>query len=337
MKLSYIIPVYKVENYIRQCIDSILNQSMDDYEIILIDDGSPDNCPAICDEYKEKFPDKVVVIHKENEGCVVARKVGMKVAKGDYLFFADSDDYFIGDRMNELYEIAVRNNLDVIQTSYYWNNETKNSQGITKPEIPFDTVLSHNEIENELCKSFSNELLVFLWKNMYKREFIQNKGIDFDEKLFMAGDPPFNMWAYAAADRLMAVDVPVYCYRIREGSLQRLKYIKDYDLLLNYQWSLKVKYFESYCKHDSRFYEDCAMYSIKAVLPMILIRAYGSKVKERYKVLKRFGNSEMMRRSFNDYDINKFKSKSLDWWMTWCVKHKLYFIAHLICDKVLYK
>lgn len=337
MKLSYIIPVYNVEKYLRQCVDSILAQNFDDYEIILVDDGSPDNCPAICDEYKEKYPDIVKVIHKGNEGCVIARKVGIKYASGKYLFFADSDDCLVGDNIKKLYDVAENNNLDIVQTSYFWTDEVKNENGITLPSIRMNEVLFHNDMEKELNSAFSDSLIVFLWKNLYRRDFIIENGIDFDEKLRMAGDPPFNMWAYSAAKRFMAVDVPVYCYRIREGSLQRLKYIKDYDLLLNYQWSLKMKYYEMNCRGDNAFYEDSGKYSLIVVLPMILSRAYGSRTAERYKILKRIGNSEMMRRSFKDYDINKFKSKSLDWWMTWCVKYKLYPLAHLICEKVLYK
>ncbi len=337
MRLSYIIPVYNVEKYLRQCVDSILVQTFDDYEIILIDDGSTDGCPAICDEYKEKYPGIVKVVHKENEGCVVARKVGIECAAGEYFFFADSDDYLIGDRINELIRIADENNLDVLQTSYFWTDEKNHKSGKELPKIQINELISHSRMEKELNYSFSNGLLVFLWKNLYRREFIIENGIDFDENLRMAGDPPFNMWAYSAAQRFMAVDVPLYCYRIREGSLQRLKYIKDYDLLLNYQWSLKIKYYEANCHKDCAFYYDCGKYSLRVVLPMVLSRAYLSKTAERYRVLKRIGNSEMMRRSFKDYDINEFKSKSLDWWMTWCVKYKLYPLAHLICEKVLYK
>lgn len=336
MKLSYIIPVYNVEQYLRQCIDSILAQTMDDYEIILIDDGSPDSCPAICDEYKEKYPDIVKVIHKKNEGCVIARNVGMEYASGEYIFFADSDDYLVADKTAELYKIAKDNQLDILQTSYF-SGESFATAKKRIPKIEMNSILSHYDMEEKLCYSFKNELLVFLWKNLYRREFLKSNGISFDSNLRMAGDPPYNMWAYAKSEKFMAVDVPVYFYRIRENSLQRQKYIKDYDILINYQWSLKFKYFEAYCSHNKLFYEDSGEYSVKALLPMLLRRAYYNKAENRYKILKRIGNSEMMRRSFRDYDIKRFKSKSLDWWMTWCMKYKLYPVAHLLCEKVLYR
>ena len=90
--VSIIVPVYKVEPYLRRCVDSILDQTFTDFELILVDDGSPDNCPAICDEYAEQ-DDRVKVVHKANGGLSSARNAGMAVANGKYYLFCDSDDY----------------------------------------------------------------------------------------------------------------------------------------------------------------------------------------------------------------------------------------------------
>ncbi len=90
--LSIIVPVYKVEPYIHQCVDSILAQTFADFELILVDDGSPDNCPRICDEYAELDP-RVKVIHKANGGLVSARKAGLRAARGKYIGYVDSDDW----------------------------------------------------------------------------------------------------------------------------------------------------------------------------------------------------------------------------------------------------
>lgn len=93
MKFSIIIPVYKVELYLRQCINSVLNQSYKDFELILVDDGSPDNCPVICDEYASRDI-RVKVIHKSNGGLSDARNAGLDIAKGEYVLFLDSDDWW---------------------------------------------------------------------------------------------------------------------------------------------------------------------------------------------------------------------------------------------------
>lgn len=337
MKLSYIVPVYNVEKYLRQCIDSILYQSMDDYEIILIDDGSPDGCPAICDEYKEKYPEIFVIIHKKNEGPACARNVGIETARGDYLFFVDSDDYLISDRVQELYDTACKYNADIVQNSYY--SLTENNGEILKTEntIECGRLLKHSDMEKEICLQASKRLIVFMWRNLYRRRFIIDKNLRLDETLRMVEDPPFNMQAFCSADRFVEVDIPVYCYRLRDDSLQRKKYVPDYDEVLYYQWALKLRYYEELCTPSKLFYEDIAEYTVKSIMPTLLRNVYINNIEERFSILKRIGNSEMMRKSFKDYDINRFRSKSLDWLMTYFIKKKLYFFAHILCERVLYK
>ena len=93
MKFSIIIPVYKVEKYLQECVDSVLSQTFTDYEIILVDDGSPDNCPKICDEYA-KTDERIKVIHQKNSGQACARNAAIKMASGEYILCLDSDDYY---------------------------------------------------------------------------------------------------------------------------------------------------------------------------------------------------------------------------------------------------
>ena len=101
-KVSVVIPVYKVEPYLRRCVDSVLAQTLSDLEIILVDDGSPDHCPEICDEYASKY-ENIQVLHKPNGGLASARNAGMKMAAGKYLFFLDSDDWLDADGLEKLY------------------------------------------------------------------------------------------------------------------------------------------------------------------------------------------------------------------------------------------
>lgn len=112
-KISCIVPVYNVEKYLRRCVDSILNQTFTDFELILVDDGSPDNSPAICYEYAVK-DSRIKVIHKVNGGVSSARNVGLDVAKGEWICFVDSDDLIEADYMQKMYEAAINNNSDFI-------------------------------------------------------------------------------------------------------------------------------------------------------------------------------------------------------------------------------
>ena len=123
MKVSVIIPVYCVENYLSQCVDSVLNQSYDDIEIILVNDGSPDSCPDICDRYAEKYAN-VIAVHKENGGLSDARNKGVEYATGEYILFLDGDDYW--DDKDAIKKMIYRIKLtkaDVLNLSFKKYND----------------------------------------------------------------------------------------------------------------------------------------------------------------------------------------------------------------------
>lgn len=124
-EISIIVPVYNVETYLRKCIDSILTQTFTDFELILVDDGSPDRCGEICEEYANR-DSRVVVIHKENGGLSSARNAGLDAARGEYIGFVDSDDYIKEDMYATLYNHLVSNNADIsiCGISHCFNNQT---------------------------------------------------------------------------------------------------------------------------------------------------------------------------------------------------------------------
>ena len=122
IKLSFIVPIYNVEPYLRKCVDSLLAQDYSDYEIILVDDGSPDGCPKICDEYAAAHKN-VRVVHRPNGGLSAARNSGIEVAKGEYICFVDSDDYWEPNVLGGLMAQVERENLDVLRFNYQNVNE----------------------------------------------------------------------------------------------------------------------------------------------------------------------------------------------------------------------
>lgn len=113
-KVSVIVPIYNVEKYLDECIVSLLNQTLEDIEIILVDDESPDNCPKMCDEYANKDK-RVKVIHKKNGGLGFARNSGLDVATGEYVAFIDSDDFIDLDMIEHLYNVATEYNADEVR------------------------------------------------------------------------------------------------------------------------------------------------------------------------------------------------------------------------------
>lgn len=118
-KISVIVPVYNVESYIKKCVDSIICQSYSNLEIILIDDGSPDNCPDICDRYLEKDP-RVKVVHKQNGGLSDARNAGIGIATGDYISFVDSDDWIDKDYFEILYNLLIESESEISICNFKW-------------------------------------------------------------------------------------------------------------------------------------------------------------------------------------------------------------------------
>ena len=116
--ISVIVPVYKVEKYLDECVQSIINQTYRNLEIILVDDGSPDLCPAICDKYAE-IDKRVVVIHKQNGGFCSARNAALTIAKGDYIGFVDSDDFIANTMYEELLSACQDNNVGLAYSNYF--------------------------------------------------------------------------------------------------------------------------------------------------------------------------------------------------------------------------
>ena len=159
---SVIVPIYKIpDEYLKKCIDSILNQSFKDYEIILVDDESPDNCGEICDEYSKK-DSRVKVIHKKNEGVSSARNYGIDIAKGEYIGFVDSDDYIEPKMYEILLDKLTRTNSDVSICGYNI--------------VERDNILPITWIDNILNKEDAIEILLvektyegYMWNKLFKR------------------------------------------------------------------------------------------------------------------------------------------------------------------------
>ena len=124
VKISVVIPVYKVEAYLERCVTSVLNQSMNDLEVILVDDGSPDHCPVICDEYANQ-DERVKVIHKENGGLSSARNAGLKKACGEYISLIDSDDFVAPNFYEVLLGNAIKNDADISERKLYQSSRRK--------------------------------------------------------------------------------------------------------------------------------------------------------------------------------------------------------------------
>ena len=173
--LSVIVPVYKAEKYLHRCVDSILAQSYTDFELLLIDDGSPDNCGAICDEYAAK-DSRVRVFHKKNGGVSSARNLGLDNARGEYVTFCDSDDY-VGEDWLVVYSEAIKEILDfAIQGIYYINNKGELE---TKKLVPCKGY-NLNDKRNLIVQLMSQGVYGYPVTKLFRRQIIEDNCIRFD-------------------------------------------------------------------------------------------------------------------------------------------------------------
>ena len=171
--VSVIVPIYKVEFYLGKCVDSIINQTYSNLEIILVDDGSPDNCGKICDEYKQK-DNRIKVIHKQNGGLSDARNAGIDIATGRYIVFIDSDDYINNKMIEYLYSGITNNNADVsvCGVKKVKDGEAQIFEEINHPDV---IILKSNEDKTEFYFESNYEEFTVAWNKMYPAEYF--KGI----------------------------------------------------------------------------------------------------------------------------------------------------------------
>ena len=229
--ISIIIPIYKVEKYIRQCIDSVLSQEFDDYEIIMVDDGSPDRCPQICDEYAKAHAN-IKVVHKQNGGLSDARNAGMEVASGEYITFIDSDDFWQGSNVLSEIERIILNysRPDVIVSDFikYYEKADKyihpsvvcseSYNGKSKYELLHYLYFCHADMKMSACQKFT------------KRELLTC--IRF-EKGLLSEDIDWSMQVYINARTICVCPIPFYCYRQqREGSITNTASQHSFDSLM---------------------------------------------------------------------------------------------------------
>ena len=170
-KISVIVPVYKAEKYLHRCIDSILNQTFTDIEVLLIDDGSPDRSGQICDEYAKK-DSRVRVFHKENGGVSSARQCGLDNALGQYIIHVDPDDWIEHNMMNDLFYKAILSNADMVICDYYQDNiSTGNSIYIKQEPTSLDA--------NSVLKDMIYRLYGFCWNKLIRRKCFEKYNVSF--------------------------------------------------------------------------------------------------------------------------------------------------------------
>jgi len=245
-KVSIIVPIYNVEMYIEKCLETLVNQTLRDIEIILVNDGSKDGSAEIAKKYLEKYPEKIVYLEKENGGLSDSRNYGLPHAKGEYIAFLDSDDYVEENMYEEMYELAKKEDSDMVQCNFYWEYPDKNKKKIGE------------------LKQYSNkkEMLVKTrveaWNKLIKREIlVKNPEIKFPKGLRYE-DVEFTYKLIPYVEKVSILNKPFIHYIQRGNSISNtqnertkeifnvldnvIKYYKEKNLYEEYKEQLEYVY-----------------------------------------------------------------------------------------------
>lgn len=260
-KISIIVPVYNVELYLEKCIETLVNQTYRNLEIILVDDGSPDNCPQICDEWAKRDK-RINVIHKENGGLSDARNAGLQISTGEYISFVDSDDLINRNYIWALYYSMQSNDAEIAACDvkeFYVDNE------IDTNKMEIETVKEYmpGEALEQLISGVGVRAVA--WNKMYKRVLLEK---EFFPKGRFHEDEFFTYRIIDKAKKIVYVDSVLYYYRQRQGSIMTTVSIKHVDALeafVERLYFLKQKYPMLYMQDKPGICILCAMHYREAL------------------------------------------------------------------------
>lgn len=326
-EISIVVPVYKVERYLQRCVGSLLSQTFSDIEIILVDDGSPDQCPAMCDQFAEK-DSRIRVIHKENGGLSSARNVGIEVAQGKYIGFIDSDDDVADNMYERLYEIIQRENVDFVMSDYIriLNNGEKFLKTLEIPGGRYNRDAIKKEIFPQLIMSENLEYgpLLSVWHCMYRTEFLKKNRLLFDEEVKWSEDNIFSAFAGYYADSFYYLKGEgLYNYYQNEGTITT---------------SYRSGAWEVYCtmnQHLHQLFDNVAEYDFQRQLKLHMIfyacnclgqiKVSGETFKKQVIMRKNIMNSPRLKDAFQDFVFPK-----------WSWKLKIQILLIKYCKPLLY-
>lgn len=225
IKITAIMPVYNVEKFIGKCIESLQAQTLAEWELIAVDDGSPDNSGAVCDAYAEK-DSRITVIHKENGGAPSARNAAIPKARGEYLYFVDSDDWAEPTMFEDMYSLAKKNNAQLVVAGYYIDTYYSDTEFYTQEQtLPGKEFKSQREFREYAHKMFDKNLLYTPWNKLFERKYIMDNNIRFKNTFW--DDFPFNLDVVRDVERVALTENKYYHFMRARADSETAKYRSD--------------------------------------------------------------------------------------------------------------
>ena len=285
MELSIIVPIYNVEDYLEECLESLYNIKNIELEIILVNDGSKDNSFKIMEKFKDMYPEKTVLINKENGGLSSARNAGMKAAAGEYISFIDRDDFIDVDEFERFFKEGQKDKLDVIVGNMRYYTPEKTGDPLFRSDmIKNSGILKGVDFFWELFqkpKCFREEVV----DDIYRREFLLKNDIWFNENI-VHEDSEFTPLVYLKAEKVRYIDRAFYFYRQRTGSIMNKVSEKSIVSLE----SICERFFDEYKKLDSAKGKEVLSALILSFYSVVVYKRYNGagdwkRVHKRYKEL----------------------------------------------------
>ena len=287
-KVSIIIPVYNVEKYISKCLDSLVNQTLKEIEIIVVNDGSPDNSQKIIDKYVKKYPDKIKSYIKENGGQGSARNYGIEKTNGEYIGYVDSDDFIEPTMYELLYNKAKKDKLDIVICGNYIVSEDYKY----KKEDYF-TIKYQTSFENAIFGKMA------VWNKIYKKEILTNNKLKFKEKVWYE-DLAFTVKALMQIKKIGFIDKPLYDYLLRAGSTMNNSNIeRNLEILLAFDEVLNDKNIDKY-------YDIIELLAIDHIYISTIVRIINAKSDKKVKISTINKIKQYMLDKFPNYRNNRY-------------------------------
>lgn len=216
--ISVILPIYRVEKYLMQSIESLIKQSYKNIEIILVDDGSPDNCPDICDRYA-LIDSRIKVLHKKNGGVSSARNAGLKVSSGAFIYFMDPDDLLTPQFLEYMYQTMVSEDCDMVACAFT-SDEQQFQRNCSRKGLCEKTTIGRNELLKKIA--FSTDIAGYTWNKLFRRSLIGE--LLFDESVHMNEDQLFSLQYASRVKKATLIRDSLYYYRILDTSAMNQKW-----------------------------------------------------------------------------------------------------------------
>ncbi len=321
MKFSVIVPIYNVEKYLRACVDSLLNQTFSDFELILVDDGSPDNCPAICDEYAEN-DSRVKVIHKQNGGVNSARKAGMQAAQGDYIMTVDGDDFVDSGMLQKVSGFLAEKNYDIVCFGFETFPDGRKSYPDYR-EGGYDKKHIEEEIYPTLVTGANGKRFPpSVWGKAFKRELVTPVQLDLPDNITIGEDSCVSYVSVYKADSIYISHDKLYYYRVENESLTRgKKKLFSWDEpLLRADFYLKYMPEEQFAGQVARI---TAHSFFNVAVTVVRVKKYREAKREIKQKLSQERVKEILSKA-------QFKGNKKEKLALYCLKHRSTFLIKLI-------